>query len=376
MKKIFILIVLLICVTKVYPQIYSNNFVSEINSSKTALGSSATFTGGWEDVSNYTSITTIVRSNRASAADGIKWQFSTNRSNADNFAFATYAAGDTLTNSYTVPVKAKWFRVIYTNTASAQTYFRLQTIFSHGSVLNSYFTGTIGAVTQAGTWNINNITGTVSLPTGASTLSEQQTHTTRLDSALARLSRILTKFTDGLQTTNLTQATIDSIQAGSTTNGALETTQLWMKNLIVAAVDSALGLIKTSDQTPNWARYSAEEIRDATNDAAATNYYPSSTGASMDGYKNLSFTGKLVDADNTSTITWEITNDEDLTNADWIQTYVWDRKGNAAVNQIQAVSATTTFAVDFIDCNFSAYRVKVVTGDATNTVIIKQRRQY
>lgn len=35
-------------------------------------------------------------------------------------------------------------------------------------------------VTQSGTWNITNVSGTVSLPTGASTLAEQQTQTTSL----------------------------------------------------------------------------------------------------------------------------------------------------------------------------------------------------
>lgn len=35
-------------------------------------------------------------------------------------------------------------------------------------------------VSQSGTWNINNVSGTVSLPTGASTLAEQQTQTTSL----------------------------------------------------------------------------------------------------------------------------------------------------------------------------------------------------
>lgn len=38
----------------------------------------------------------------------------------------------------------------------------------------------IGALTQSGTWNITNISGTISLPTGASTLAEQQTQTTAL----------------------------------------------------------------------------------------------------------------------------------------------------------------------------------------------------
>lgn len=37
---------------------------------------------------------------------------------------------------------------------------------------------------QSGTWNINNISGTISLPTGASTLAEQQTQTTALGTLL------------------------------------------------------------------------------------------------------------------------------------------------------------------------------------------------
>ena len=40
-------------------------------------------------------------------------------------------------------------------------------------------TGTV-AVTQSGTWNITNISGTISLPTGAATLAEQQTQTASL----------------------------------------------------------------------------------------------------------------------------------------------------------------------------------------------------
>lgn len=39
--------------------------------------------------------------------------------------------------------------------------------------------GTVAA-TQSGTWNITNVSGTISLPTGASTLAEQQTQTTAL----------------------------------------------------------------------------------------------------------------------------------------------------------------------------------------------------
>jgi hypothetical protein len=53
----------------------------------------------------------------------------------------------------------------------------------HGSALRvtlaSDSTGTVAA-TQSGTWNVTNVSGTVSLPTGASTLAEQQSQTTHL----------------------------------------------------------------------------------------------------------------------------------------------------------------------------------------------------
>lgn len=46
------------------------------------------------------------------------------------------------------------------------------------------FTNTSIAATQSGTWNVTNISGTVSLPTGAATLAEQQTQTTALGTIL------------------------------------------------------------------------------------------------------------------------------------------------------------------------------------------------
>jgi hypothetical protein len=51
------------------------------------------------------------------------------------------------------------------------------------TVTTSSTTVTVGgtvAATQSGTWDVGDVTGTVSLPTGASTLSEQQTQTTAL----------------------------------------------------------------------------------------------------------------------------------------------------------------------------------------------------
>lgn len=140
--------------------------------------------------------------------------------------------------------------------------------------------------------------------------------------------------------------------------------------------DKVLNTNLVTEQSPIHAKYIQESIEDVTNLAAGTAYYPSSTGASMDGYKSLSLTGTLVDANDTSWVYLEVTNDEDQTNANWIQIYGFETKTNSALNVITANNATTTFAWDFTDLNYAYYRVKVVTGDATNTVIIKSRKVY
>lgn len=67
--------------------------------------------------------------------------------------------------------------------------------------------GTVAA-TQSGTWNINDISGTISLPTGASTSALQTTGNTSLASILANQtnSTQFTKLTDGSDTALITAA--------------------------------------------------------------------------------------------------------------------------------------------------------------------------
>lgn len=134
---------------------------------------------------------------------------------------------------------------------------------------------------------------------------------------------------------------------------------------------------KSTEQSPLSAKYVADSIIDTTNVAAATNYYPSSTGMSMDGYKNMSITGKIIEGDAvTDTIEIQATNDEDTTGASWITVYFYDVKNNIMNNIITTggVAGTYTFAIDLSDFNFSYFRVKGVTADATNTWEIKMRR--
>lgn len=75
------------------------------------------------------------------------------------------------------------------------------------TMTSTTITGTVAA-TQSGTWNINNVSGTVSLPTGASTLAEQQTQTTAL------------QLIDNLPNT---QGSTTSGQSGVLTQGAVTT---------------------------------------------------------------------------------------------------------------------------------------------------------
>jgi hypothetical protein len=119
---------------------------------------------------------------------------------------------------------------------------------------------------------------------------------------------------------------------------------------------------------------------DTTNVAANVTpvYYPSSDGVPMSIHKAITLTGKIIDgAAVTNTITFEGTNDEDTANADWISLYVYDAKNNTTVNKIESTTATTlTFAVEANDYKYTHFRVKLVTGDATNTIIIKGRVTY
>lgn len=146
-------------------------------------------------------------------------------------------------------------------------------------------------------------------------------------------------------------------------------------NAVKKAYDSTTDSYKIIDQSPDSSKYIIDSLLDTTNVTAATNYYPSATGMSMDGYRDWSLTGKFIDADNTTTLSWEGTNDEDTTNADWISFYGYDSKNNTIVSSIVCTNTTVTFALDFDNCNYSSVRVKIVNGDDTNTMIVKSRRK-
>jgi len=141
---------------------------------------------------------------------------------------------------------------------------------------------------------------------------------------------------------------------------------------------STTNSLRVEEISPITSRYEEISLVDTTNVAASQQWYPSSDGMLMDGYKNLSLTGKYIDGDAvTSTITVYVTNDEDATaaNRDWIQVYGYDSKNNTFVNSISNTTAgTLTFSWDFDNLNYKYVRVGLLPGDATNTAIIKARR--
>lgn len=195
------------------------------NSSVTPLGIGGVFTGAAFEITKYAAINVCVASDVASATNGVKLEVSEDGTNWDHSHTTTYSSATGV--GYIFNAEFKYARVVYTNGAVAQTYFRLQTIFKTQPVKQSLYTisqsvngnmfaelgknviigETTGGgggyvpvkVTPSGALTVEAaVTGSVSvsnfpatqpvsaaslpLPSGASTLAEQQTQSTYLSS--------------------------------------------------------------------------------------------------------------------------------------------------------------------------------------------------
>jgi hypothetical protein len=135
--------------------------------------------------------------------------------------------------------------------------------------------------------------------------------------------------------------------------------------------------MKSSEQSPLSNIVIEESLVDTTNVATGANYYPSSDGIQMLGYKNLSLSGKLITVSGID-IALETTNDEDATdsNRDWTNYYGFRSDTGTTVSGIRCSNTTTKFGWNFTDLNVKYARVLVTPNNATNTVIIKGRRSY
>ncbi len=150
-------------------------------------------------------------------------------------------------------------------------------------------------------------------------------------------------------------------------------------NANTKAYDISTDADKIIDLTPESSKYVEDSLVDTTDVAAATNYYPSATGMSLGGYKDFSLSGKMIDADGTMTLSLQATNDEDTTNADWIDITLSGIDGKTGINVIASAltltNATLTFGVEWKNLNYSSVRVVMINDGATNTAIIKSRRK-
>lgn len=108
------------------------------NSSTTPLAANGVFTGAAFNVTGYVAINVNVKSDAPSATGGIKVEFSPDGTNWDHAHSTTYTAATGV--GYIFNVEYKFARVVYTNGATPQTYFRLQTIFKSTLTKSSLYT--------------------------------------------------------------------------------------------------------------------------------------------------------------------------------------------------------------------------------------------
>jgi len=115
------------------------NKISEVNSTSTPLNSGATFTGTAEDVGVFNSLVFSCKSDQHGtlyaefSSDGTNWDSS--------LAFEIYAG---INEVHRLTISKKYFRIRLTNdSASNQTYLRLQTLYGSHSALTSALNSTI-----------------------------------------------------------------------------------------------------------------------------------------------------------------------------------------------------------------------------------------
>lgn len=118
----------------------SNSDVSTSNSTTTLLNAGATFTGEWEDVSAYPSLTVAVKTDQNGT---YTVQFSPDGTNADS-NLTRYFRTNQIEAPHRFSVTRRYARIVFTNTsASNQTYLRLQTLLGEQGELNAPIDSTL-----------------------------------------------------------------------------------------------------------------------------------------------------------------------------------------------------------------------------------------
>lgn len=107
--------------------VIGDTLISTANSTTSNLAGAATFTGTGEDVSDFSTIQINVFSSHASATDGLSLQQSSDNTNWDHTDTFTIAA--TTGKLISLPVQARYFRLVYTNGGTLTTSLRIQVMY-------------------------------------------------------------------------------------------------------------------------------------------------------------------------------------------------------------------------------------------------------
>ena len=103
--------------------------VDDGNSTTDTLIADAVFTGTAYDVTDYSAITVFMTTDVDSADNGLSMEFSMDGTNWDRAKKISFLTANSASQVHSLAVIAKFFRVVYTNGSSAQTYFRMQTLY-------------------------------------------------------------------------------------------------------------------------------------------------------------------------------------------------------------------------------------------------------
>jgi hypothetical protein len=122
----------------IYGNTMDPGFVDSGNTYATPLGANAVYTGDFVLISRYAAINVGVQSDVASAAGGVKVEFSADGVNVHHFHSTTYSGGNGV--GYIFNCEWQYARVVYTNGPVAQTSFIVQTILKQAPVTSSLYT--------------------------------------------------------------------------------------------------------------------------------------------------------------------------------------------------------------------------------------------
>lgn len=111
--------------------VIDQDLVDAGNSSTTPLAGNAAFTGTGHLTLNYSFIKLYVFADQSSAVNGVAIQFSSDNSNWNDASLYTFTAGGSVPNNgqvYGTATRGQYYRIVYTNGATLQTAFRLQSV--------------------------------------------------------------------------------------------------------------------------------------------------------------------------------------------------------------------------------------------------------